>query len=407
MEDRLSPGAVGVRKSEPGVSLVVVEPHGSRWVVARRGAIEPMEIEPGEVEVIGRDDASARVLGLRWRSAAQASVFPPARPVRTAMVLCAGLGTRLRPLTNLFPKPALPFFDGPLIRYSLALLHGAGVSRVVINTHHLPEVMEQAAGQEAQALGLELLVSHEPVIQGTGGGVRDARRLLGDEPFILLNGDAFMSVDLRALLGAHQARGDAATMAVVPMPPDEMFGAVEADAGGVVRRIAGVGDAGPAPLIAWHFIGAHVIEPSIFDFIPAAGEQDINRTVYLAMVRAGLAVRACPVALGAWADLGTPHRYLRACEEILTGLCDLAPMSQWGPVPAAQLQSLRQGSPRCWVHPTARVQSSSMEDVVVCARAQVDSLTVTRAAVLPDTRVDGTEELRGVIACGELRLGTS
>ncbi|MBI5544338.1 MAG: NTP transferase domain-containing protein [Deltaproteobacteria bacterium] len=325
------------------------------------------------------------------------------------MVLCAGLGTRLRPLTNLFPKPALPFFDGPLVRYSFALLRGAGVERVVINTHHLPQVMEQVAAREAERMGLSLAVSHEPVIQGTGGGVREARRLLGSEPFLLLNGDAFMSLDLRSLIGAHRSSGAAATMAVVPMPPAEKFAPVEATPGGEVRRIAGIGDdQASAELKPWHFIGAHVIEPSVFDFIPANDEQDINRTVYLAMVRAGLPVRVCPVALGAWADLGTPRRYLAACEEILTGLCDLTPLGGSAPLPHDALERLRQLRGRRWIHPDARVGGIVSDWAVVCAGAEVGrNAHLTRAAVLPGTRVSEFEIIEDAIACGELRLHAS
>jgi mannose-1-phosphate guanylyltransferase len=84
------------------------------------------------------------------------------------MVLCAGLGTRLRPLTERLPKPAVPVCGVPLIRFTLALLRGAGVRRAVVNVHHLPEIMERAARSAAASLGLELAVSREPIIAGTG-----------------------------------------------------------------------------------------------------------------------------------------------------------------------------------------------------------------------------------------------
>lgn len=404
MDPRLAPGTVCMRKSETSGQVLVVELDGPR-AVAVRYREEPrfFEVAADELTVAGSDPASARALQLRWRTSQRAVTFPKGKPVRTAMVLCAGLGTRLRPLTEVYPKPAVPFFDGPLVRYSFALLKGAGVEKVVVNTHHLPKVMAETAAREAQRQRLELAVSHEPVIQGTGGGVRDARKLLGDEPFVLLNGDAFLSFDLKALLAAHQARADAATLAVAPMPPGESFKAVEATPDGDVRRIAGVGEAGDAALEPWHFVGAHVVEPSIFDFIPATGEQDINRTVYTAMVRAGLKVRACPVTLGAWADLGTPRRYLSACEEILTGVCDLSPLGAAAPVSEEAARALRTASLRAWLHPSAKV-TGRIEAWAAIGRDTLVEASVGRAAVLPGTRIAPGEPLVDLIASGELRL---
>src|SRR5512145_715849 len=94
------------------------------------------------------------------------------------MVLCAGLGTRLRPLTERVPKPAVPVCGVPLVRFSLALLAGAGVRRAVVNVHHLPDEMAAVAAEAARGLGMALEVSREPVIAGTGGALREARARL-------------------------------------------------------------------------------------------------------------------------------------------------------------------------------------------------------------------------------------
>src|SRR4026209_2547395 len=91
------------------------------------------------------------------------------------MILCAGLGTRLRPITNSVPKPAVPLCGMPLIRYNLGLLAGAGITRAVINTHHLPNEMAAVARASADAVGIGLEVSQEPVIAGTGGALREAK----------------------------------------------------------------------------------------------------------------------------------------------------------------------------------------------------------------------------------------
>ena len=125
-----------------------------------------------------------------------------------AMVLCAGFGTRLRPLTDKIPKPLVPLCGLPLLRYNFALLKNAGVEEIVVNTHHLGAEMEKGARAIAAELGLGLQVSREEKqILGTGGGVRRAEKLLGDGTFFLLNGDMIFDVDLGAALAAHRKAG--------------------------------------------------------------------------------------------------------------------------------------------------------------------------------------------------------
>src|SRR2546423_14485679 len=116
-----------------------------------------------------------------------------------AMVLCAGFGTRLRPLTDKIPKPLVPLCGLPLLRYNFALLKNAGVEEIVVNTHHLGRVMEQGARDLARELGIALHVSREEKqILGTGAGVRCAEKVLGSGAFFLLNGDMIFLVDLVA-----------------------------------------------------------------------------------------------------------------------------------------------------------------------------------------------------------------
>ena len=214
-----------------------------------------------------------------------------------AMVLCAGLGTRLRPFTERWPKPALPLLGQPLLRYHLAVLRAAGVTAVGINTHHLPDVMAATARAECERVGVALHVVHEPVIQGTGGGIRGLRDFLADEDFLVFNGDILFPVDLRPVVEAHRASGAAATMVLLPMPENEKYASVDVDARGQVRRIAGYGPGGEA-LTPLHFTGVHVMSPRVFDFMSPEGPEDINRDVYVRMMEAGLPVRGEGVQIG-------------------------------------------------------------------------------------------------------------
>jgi mannose-1-phosphate guanylyltransferase len=143
--------------------------------------------------------------------------------IRTAFVLGAGLGTRLRPLTDLVPKPLLPIFGKPIITFALDHLISYGVERFVVNTHHLPDQINQlfdAKTDERELvptgayLGREVRVLYEPALLETGGGIRNAAALLGDEPFFVYSGDLLTDLDLDRLVDAHFSGGRAVTLAL-------------------------------------------------------------------------------------------------------------------------------------------------------------------------------------------------
>jgi mannose-1-phosphate guanylyltransferase len=235
-----------------------------------------------------------------------------------AFVLAAGLGTRLRPLTDTWPKPAVPFLGAPLLRRTFAVLARAGVERMALNTHHLPEVMERVARDEGARQGLSVSTVHEPVIQGTGGGLRGLQRALpGDDVVVAWNGDILFAPDLAPLLEAHRSAAAAATMVLLPMPAGRSYGVVEVDASGRVQRI---GRANPTPLpgcTAWHFSGVHLLSPRVFEVMAPEGPEDINHYVYPRLFGEG-AVRGVVVDVP-WSDLGSPATYLEAQSDLLAG----------------------------------------------------------------------------------------
>ncbi len=334
-----------------------------------------------------------------------------------AMILCAGLGTRLRPLTERWPKPALPFLGQPLLRYHLAVLKAAGVSAVGINTHHLPEVMAATARAECERARLPLHVVHEPVIQGTGGGIRGLKDFLSDGDFLVFNGDILFPVDLRPVVAAHRSSGAAATMVLMPMPPDEKYAAVEMDPQREVRRIAGNGPGGKA-LSPWHFTGVHVMSPRVFDFMSAQGPEDINREVYVRVMQAGLPIRG-EVVQAYWSDLGTPSRYLATVRDVLFGHVPLEWLGTASPFSVAP-----RGQGNFWAHPDARLGEAKVAGpayfgrgctladgarigsaVAVGEGARVgDGARLNRVAVFEDTEVAPGEELVEVLAWGTHRV---
>ncbi|MCA2976939.1 MAG: NDP-sugar synthase [Myxococcaceae bacterium] len=269
-----------------------------------------------------------------------------------AMVLCAGLGTRLRPLTTLWPKPAMPLFGRPLLRYALSSLSQLGVREVAINTHHLPEVMEAVARAEASRAGFSLEVSHEAgAIQGTGGGIRGLSSFLSGGSSVVLNGDVLFAVDLRPIVEAHEASKADATMVLLPMPEGETYNAVELDAHRHVRRIAGQGPGGEK-LSGWHFTGVHVLSPRVFDFMAPEGPIDINRDVYVKLIEAGGVVRGHVVTETDvyWSDLGTPQRYAATHRDVLFGQVPMVRFADASPF----VGMLRHGL-SAWAHPSARL----------------------------------------------------
>ncbi len=335
-----------------------------------------------------------------------------------AMVLAAGLGTRLRPLTETWPKPAMPFLGQPLIRYTFAVLQRAGIRSVGLNTHHLPEVMERTARAEAEKLGMTSTFVHEPIIQGTGGGIRGLKDFLRDEEvFVVFNGDILFTVELEALIAEHRASNAAATLLLLPMPEGEKYAAVETSAAGHVRRIAGHGPGGDG-LKPWHFTGVHLMSPVVFDFMRPGVVEDINREVYPRMMEKGLVVRGA-LANGYWSDLGTPARYLATQADVLFKRASLSGLGAASPFSGS---AVREGAGG-WTAISATVEGSVSGPVFVDANAHVKSgarvdsasyvgakasigsrATVRSAAVLADTNISDGETVEQVIAWADKRM---
>ena len=132
--------------------------------------------------------------------------------ITQVFVLAAGLGTRLRPLTDDLPKPLIPIFQKPLITFALDHLIGAGVNKFVMNTHRLPELFHSFF--ESDYTGRSVTLIHEPELLETGGGIKNAERYLGSEPFLTYSGDILTDVNLQSLIDEHFRRGNDVTLAL-------------------------------------------------------------------------------------------------------------------------------------------------------------------------------------------------
>lgn len=227
------------------------------------------------------------------------------------MILAAGLGTRLRPLTDVLPKPLAPVVGTPNIVRLIRHLARFGVREIVINLHHLAGVIPARLG-DGSSLGVRIAYSHEPEILGTGGGIRKALHLLGDDTFLVVNGDAVFAPDLTRAVALHRSSGALATLVVRETPEAEAYGAIGVDKDGRVRGILSAGDG----LAKTMFTGVHVLEPAIGERLPERG--CIVRATYIPLLAEG-APLAAMVDPGYFCDLGTPRRFLDANLDLVHG----------------------------------------------------------------------------------------
>lgn len=227
-----------------------------------------------------------------------------------AMILAAGYGERLWPLTADRGKPALPVLGKPLVGYVAEYLAHYGVTEAVVNLHHRPESVRESLGDGSQ-FGLHLEYVYEPVILGTSGGLDGARQFFQDETFIVVNGKIITDIDLQAAIETHREQEALATLVLKRNARRERFSMVETKKG-LVTRFAGmpkldesVND-GEVPLM---FTGIHILEPRIFDYIPRGVFSDSVVHVYPEALAKGERV-AAHVGEGMWHELSTLRRYL-------------------------------------------------------------------------------------------------
>ncbi|MFO0724476.1 MAG: sugar phosphate nucleotidyltransferase [Myxococcota bacterium] len=234
-----------------------------------------------------------------------------------AMLLAAGLGTRLWPLTADRAKPAVPFLGAPLVAHSARLLAAHGFARAVVNTHYQAESVRAAlAGETSLAFDF----SHEAEILGTAGGIAEAleRGLLrADRRLLVMNAKLYTDLDLGAALAAHRVSGAAVTMVLRPNPRREEFREVLVEGG----RVVGFGAKVPTRDDALLFTGVHILEPEVLASIPRGVFSDTVANTYPPWIERG-AVHAHVEPRGRWWELSTLARYLELHQTAAReGLC--------------------------------------------------------------------------------------
>jgi NDP-sugar pyrophosphorylase family protein len=340
-------------------------------------------------------------------------------PVRTpglrGLILAAGLGTRLRPLTDTFPKPLLPIAGKPLLAYTLERLAAAGCDAVAINLHHGGELIRAHFGDSYE--GMPLTWSVEPQLLGTLGALYQLRSFFASaEVILVINGDSLCHWPLGELAARHRERGATATLLLASRPnPAEFGGGVAVDRAGRIlsfrplapaAEASGGAEAGPRER-RWVFAGAHALAPRLLARVashaargaPSATSSDIVRDLYEPLLVERPGSLAALTTTRRWHDMGTPRRFLAGTLEWL---------------PAAH----RGAAPR-WIAPGAAVEAgvtvrrSSLEaacrigegawieDSVVLNGAEVGSRSVVRRSILgPGVVLPAGSEVVGRLVAG-------
>lgn len=232
-----------------------------------------------------------------------------------AMILAAGYGTRLRPLTYTRPKPMVTICNRPLIGYAIENFIDAGVTEIIINLHHLPHSIEKYAF-DTYGTQVRFHFSRETEILGTGGGVRKVKPLLENEKeFYLVNGDTIQFPPYEALLEARRSTDALAALTLRHPPSGNGFTPVWLEDGQITGFGRGRGE-------ALMFSGSHLISSRIFRYLPEKEFSGIVDEVYIPVLAQRKEKIAGVVDEGSWFDIGTPERYISAHRSVLAMTCE-------------------------------------------------------------------------------------
>ena len=301
-----------------------------------------------------------------------------------AMILAAGFGTRLFPLTVDRTKPAIPFLGRPLIGYVAEYVAQFGISEIVVNLHHQPQSVIEALG-DGSRFGVKIAYSHEqPKILGTSGALDNARHLLEEDVFVIVNGKIITDIDISSAIETHRSSGALATMVLKPNEKREKFTEVFARDGKVTGFggfPTGTSDDKTDEAAPLMFTGIHILDPRVFDYIPRGVYSDIVPTVYQPAINKGEVI-AAHITVGKWFELSTIKRYLDISLAMMTGT------------------SVCKGSGSVIADGAAVSQSVIWDNVVVsggaslCRTIVADGVKIDEGEILDDVAVVRAESVR-------------
>ncbi len=324
-----------------------------------------------------------------------------------AIVLVGGEGTRLRPLTETVPKPALTLVDRPMLAYTIEWLAGHGVTEVVLACGFLPDVLREALAGEEERAGARIRYVAEPEPLGTAGAIRFAADDLGEsveDRFLALNGDVLADLDLTALLRTHEALGARATIGLRHVEDAASYGLVSTGPGGEVTEFAEkTGEQRPGEINA----GAYVLQRSVLEEIAPGGNVSIELDTFPRLIGDGLFATTLE---GYWMDVGTPERYLQASWDVLEGTVRTAvePTSLGMLIdPSAEVAADAVVGPRAVVSAGCRIEAGAeiRESVLLAGCTVGERARVSGSILAPGAEVGPEMTVEGTVAGPRERVG--
>ncbi len=288
-----------------------------------------------------------------------------------AFVLAAGLGTRLTPLTDHTPKPLIPVLNIPSLFYTFFLLKQAGISEIICNIHHHGDAVRRAI-ESSELSGLSITFSEEPVILGTGGGLKKCEKLLNDDNFILVNSDIITDIDFKALMQQHQSSGRKGTLTLFETPEAAIIGYVGVE-DGLVKDFRNLRHTGLCS--SFIYTGAAILSPEIFRFMKAEFSGIVDTGFTGLIDNGGLSYYHHE---GLWMDIGTMQNYWLANIDTNSGMRTL-----FEPMRLAIGLTPHSISPDALISPDATLSNS-----VIGARCSIGAeCIITNSVLLPGVTI--------------------
>ena len=301
--------------------------------------------------------------------------------ISLAFVMGAGLGTRLRPLTDRVPKPLIPIFGKPLITFALDHLKASGVTSFVINTHHLADQFDQAFAGGSYA-GCPVRLVHEPILLETGGGIKNAEPFLGTDPFIVYSGDILTDIDVDALIEEHFRQGNDVTLA---LRETGLAAGVALENGRVVDIRNKHGRGG-----GYDFANVSVWNPSVFGKIPPATKTSFV-PILLEWMTQGGKIGGLVLNERSWFNVGSRTEYLNVHRVIAE--------QSWRPAYLPEVSWPVRVAPDAVLAPSVHLSGFH---AIGAGCVLEDNVTVENSILWPGTKLTSDACVRDCIAMGSL-----
>ncbi len=321
-----------------------------------------------------------------------------------ALILAGGKGTRLRPLTVYTPKPIVPICNRPFLLYQIDTLRRADITDITLSLSYQPNKIEQQLG-DGSDFGVKIRYTVEPQPMGTAGGYKFAEELLR-EPTVVFNGDILTDLDLDAVIREHNQHHAAATIVLAPVDNPSVYGLVETDAEGRVKRFL---EKPKADEISVNTInaGTYVLDPRLLDLVPAGENYSFEYGLFPDLLRRGESFYAHIPRDTYWLDIGTPTRYLQAHHDLLAGrITKLPPLERRGTFDSATVAEIDEASviaDDCTIKPGAQIINSVLgQGCYIEEKARIEN-----SVIWSHTRVGAGAQVNGAVVGRGCHIGRS